>query len=110
MPERDIRKALKERVEEYGGEIRAARWFGRRNCPDVLCLFPAHSRYAVLMADRWNDDRMLLKGYNNWVEAKAPDGKPTDAQAREHKRMRDAGCHVNVVSTFVQLDSWLPPL
>jgi hypothetical protein len=98
MPERDIRKALKKRVEEYGGEIRAVSWLGRRNAPDVLCLF--------------SEDVVLgfgLPGTHPFVEAKAPGGEPTLAQAREHARMRAAGCVVLVISTFEQLDDWLPP-
>lgn len=89
MVERDIRKALKERVESYGGEIRAVAWLGRRNAPDVLCLLP---------------------GVHPFVETKAPGGVPTPAQLREHKRMRAAGCLVLVISTIEQLDAWLRPL
>jgi len=89
VPERDIRKALKARVEAYGGEIRAVSWLGRRNAPDVLVLMP---------------------GAHFFVETKAPGGKPTPAQAREHERMRAAGCQVNVISTIEELDAWLPPL
>jgi hypothetical protein len=99
MAERDIRKALKKRVEEYGGEIRALAWLGRRSAPDVLCLFSEDSRAWLL----FNDDHVF-------VETKAPDGEPTDAQAREHTRMRAAGCTVLVISTIEQLDAWLPPL
>jgi hypothetical protein len=100
MPERDIRKALKKRVEEYGGEIRAVSWLGRRNAPDVLCLFSLD----------WNPVQLTrLRCTHPFVETKAPGGKPTDAQIREHKRMRAAGCDVLVISTIEQLDDWLPP-
>lgn len=92
MPERDIRKALKARVESYGGEVRAVAWLGRRNAPDVLCMFP------------W-----FTKPESTFVEAKAPSGEPTDAQTREHERLRDAGFPVVVISTLEQLDAWLPP-
>lgn len=99
MPERDIRKALKTRVEAYGGEVRAVSWLGRRNAPDVLVLFgPDLSR------DGMDDPR------NEWIECKAPGGKPSPAQAREHERMRAAGCVVLTISTLEQLDAWLPPL
>jgi len=99
MAERDIRKALKKRVEAYGGEIRAVAWLGRSNAPDVLCLF--------------SEDVVLgfgLPGTHPFIEAKAPDGEPTPAQLREHERMRAAGCNVIVISTIQQLDDWLPPL
>ena len=87
MAERDIRKHLKTRVESYGGEVRAVSWLGRRNAPDVLCLLPDQHPF---------------------VETKAPGGKPTPAQAREHERMRAAGCTVLVLSTVEQIDAWMP--
>lgn len=96
MPERDIRKALKERVEAYGGEVRAVSWLGRAHAPDVLVLFPPGTVYD------W--------GCHDFVETKAPDGEPTDGQVREHDRMRKADCVVRVISTFEQLDEWLEPL
>jgi len=93
VAERDIRKALKTRVEAYGGEVRAVSWLGRRHAPDVLCLF-----------------RGILRGSHVFVETKAPGGKPNEGQLREHERMRDAECTVLVISTLAQLDDWLPPL
>lgn len=104
MPERDIRKELKKRVEEYGGEVRAVSWLGRRNAPDVLCLMP----YA---GAAWCDDELVFFGdpCHPFVETKAPGGAPTSAQAREHERMRKANCEVLVISTIEQLDTWLPP-
>ena len=85
-----IRKYLKDRVESYGWEIRAVVWLGRRNAPDVMCL-------------------MGIGRGHPFVETKAPDGEPTDAQAREHVRMRASGCEVLVLSTTEQIDAWLPP-
>lgn len=106
MAERDIRKALKARVEAYGGEIRAVSWLGRRNAPDVLCLFPMGSKYDGLL-DPYEGQRDELHPF---IETKAPKGKPTAAQSREHERMRAAGCVVLVISTLEQLDEWLPPV
>jgi len=108
MPERDIRKALKKRVEEYGGEIRAVSWLGRRHAPDVLCLFPADSHYAALMVER--NSRIDADDLHPFVETKAPGGKPNGGQLREHRRMRVSRCTVLVISTLEQLDEWLPPL
>lgn len=105
MPERDIRKELKKRVESYGGEVRAAAWLGRRNCPDVFCLFTIASEYALMRRTR----ALQLHELHPVVEAKAPGGVPTSAQLREHKRMVQAGYVVLVISTFEQLDHWLPP-
>lgn len=89
MVEHDVRKALKARAEAYGGEIRAAAWLGRSHCPDVFVMLP---------------------GRCVWVETKRPKKDATEGQAREHERMRDAGCVVLVISTIEQLDDWLPPL
>jgi len=93
VPERDIRRELKKRVESYGGEIRAVAWLGRRNAPDVLCLFP--------LLDE--------EGWHCYVETKAPGGKPTAAQQREHERLALANVLLIVISTIEQLNNWLPP-
>ena len=95
LKERDIRKALKERVESYGGEVRAMAWLGRKHAPDVLCLFPPGTEFD------W--------GIHPFIETKALGGKPRPGQLREHQRMRAAGCDVRVISTLEQLDAWLPP-
>lgn len=107
MPERDIRKELKKRVEEYGGEVRALAWLGRRNAPDVLCLFPPNSVGAQRI--QWLRQPWDVEGQHPLVETKAPGGRPTAAQAREHERLRAAGCVVKVISTIGQLNTWLPP-
>lgn len=98
MRERDIRKALKARVEAYGGEIRAVSWLGRRNAPDVLALLP--------------DDRFEFEGAKQhpFIETKRPGKDATGAQAREHERLRAAGCDVRIITTIEELDAWLPPL
>ena len=97
MRERDIRVALKKRVIEYGGEIRAVSWLGRRNAPAVLALLP----YCAGKVDR---------SYHVFIEAKRPNKDATEAQAREHERLRAAGCMVLVINTIEELDAWLPPL
>lgn len=99
VKEGDIRAALKARVESYGGEIRAVSWLGRHSAPDVLCLFPAGS----LAARR-------APGVHVFVETKRPGKDATAAQAREHERLRAAGCVVVMVRTLAELDEWLPVL
>jgi hypothetical protein len=94
VPERDIRKELKKRVEAYGGEIRAVSWLGRNHAPDVLVLFPPGTLFD------W--------GVHEFIETKAPGGEPNEGQEREHDRMCKCGCVVRVISTFEQLDEWLP--
>lgn len=95
MRESKIREALKARVETYGGEIRAVSWLGRNHAPDVLCLLP-----SVL----------YNQGTHCFVETKQPKKTATKAQAREHDRLRDAGCAVLVITTLEELDKWLPAL
>lgn len=99
-----IRDLLKARIEAYGGEQRAVSWLGRSNAPDVLALFPAGSDYDVHMAIP--DDACM----HPWIETKRPTKAATEAQAREHERMRAAGCVVLVVTCEQELDAWLPPL
>jgi hypothetical protein len=103
VKEGDIRKALKERVEAYGGEIRAAAWLGRKHCPDVFVMFPDGSLAAYDMFS------CSYKADHVWVETKRPKKDATEGQAREHERMRAAGCTVLVITTIEELDAWLPP-
>jgi lipid A disaccharide synthetase len=103
IKEGDIRKALKARVEVYGGEIRAVSWLGRSNAPDVLALFPTDSRYYQKIG-------AFPPYMHPFVETKRPGKAATEAQAREHERMREAGCVVLVITTIEELDAWLPPL
>lgn len=102
--ESHIRRELKRRVEAYGGEVRAVSWLGRSNAPDVLCLFPQGCLYLRQRAG-WTE----VFGHP-FVETKRPGKDATEAQAREHERMRAAGCDVLVITTQAELDAWLPPL
>lgn len=107
MKESKIREALDARVRAYGGETRAVAWLGRRNAPDVLCLFPPGSLGAfACLPDMDGADQ----GAHSWVETKKPGKNATATQAREHERMRAAGCVVLVITTLEELDAWLPPL
>ena len=87
MRESEVRQALRKRIMALGGEERAVAWLGRRNAPDVLALLP---------------------GRTKWVETKRPKKEATEAQAREHERMRLAGCDVCVITTLDELDEHLP--
>ncbi len=99
MKESSIRRALKARVEAYGGEVRAVSWLGRNHAPDVLTLFPSEPGRTP----------SFLWGHT-FIETKRPGKAATEAQAREHERMRAAGCEVLVITTLEELNSWLPPL
>lgn len=108
MRESKIRKALKARVESYGGEIRAVSWLGRHSAPDVLCLFPPASKDSPPM--NWGGVFRPLGGMHFFAETKRPGKDATAAQAREHERLRAAGCVVVMVRNLAELDEWLPPL
>lgn len=87
MRESHVRDALHQRIAALGGEHRAAKWIGRDHCPD---------------------DFILLAGRHIWVEAKRPLKAAREGQAREHERMRAAGCEVLVINTLEQIDLHFP--
>lgn len=68
MRESKIEKALVKAVREAGGEIRKLAWVGRRGAPDRLVMLPGR--------------RPIL------VELKAPTGRLSKLQDREHEVLR----------------------
>jgi hypothetical protein len=68
MRESKIEKALVRRVREARGEVRKVQWVGRRGAPDRLVMLPG--RNPVL------------------VELKAPKGRLSKLQEREHEILR----------------------
>lgn len=91
-PEGKVKKHLKTRVRQAGGEVRFVKWLGRSKAPDTICMFP--DRPAV------------------WVETKADEATfPKDAhergQAREHVRMRAMRQEVVVLGSIEAIDRWL---
>lgn len=87
--ESEIEEHLHTRIKALGGEYRRVSWIGRNGA---------------------NDDLVLLKNRHCFVECKRPGKGPTDAQAREHDRLRAAGLEVYVVSTKAEVDAIFPPL
>lgn len=78
MLERDIEKALCDRVKELGGLCEKFTSPNRKNVPD---------RIVTL------ENRIIF------VELKAPNKKPTKAQERDHDRRRKLGCDVRVINS-----------
>lgn len=105
VKEGNIRDLLKARIEAYGGTQRAVSWIGRAHAPDVLALFPDGSAYDRRI-DYCEEQHVL----HPFIETKRPGKAATEGQAREHERMRAAGCIVLVITTEQELDAWLPPL
>jgi hypothetical protein len=91
-PEGKIEAYLKKRVREDGARTRKLKWIGMRGAPDRLVWWPGDpdgSGVAVNMV---------------FVEVKAPGKKATKQQEREHKKLRDDGFEVCVVSTRDEVD------
>lgn len=84
--ESDIEAHLVKRVKEAGGIAYKFTSPQRRSVPDRLVLMP---------------------GGRAWfAELKAPGAVPTEAQAREHERLRALGFEVEVVDDKALIDMW----
>lgn len=75
--EKDVEAALVRRVKVLGGLCEKFTSPGRRSVPDRIITMP--------------------NGQIIFVELKAPNKKPTDAQLKDHERRRDLGCDVRVI-------------
>lgn len=75
--ERDVEKALVNRVKALGGMCEKFTSPGRRSVPDRLITMP--------------DGKIIF------VELKAPGKKPTEKQTKDHERRRAMGCDVRVI-------------
>jgi hypothetical protein len=89
MRESDIEDYLVYRARGIGGEVRKVKWIGRSGAPDRVLMLPWASGLPSTI----------------WVECKATGKLPTDAQAREHDRMRNVGQRVEVVDSFEAVDA-----
>ena len=106
-PEGDVKNYLVERVRSLGGDVRFAKWIGRKDCPDCRVMFPGgEARTGQRAAGTL---RSFVTVRNCWVETKAPGKRPRPSQAREHKRMRDLGEIVLVLPTREDIDREFPP-
>lgn len=80
MLEKTIEAALVKRVKELGGLCEKFTSPNKRSVPDRLVTLP--------------------KGRIIFVEVKAPNKKPTEAQERDHERRRALGCDVRVIDSL----------
>lgn len=87
MRERSVESYLKLRVKAEGGLSRKFVSPGRRSVADQIVIFPG--------------------GRVTFVEVKRPGEKPTDAQRREHNRLRAQGCIVLVVDSREAVDEFI---
>jgi hypothetical protein len=94
LSEGEIRAYLVKRVKAMGGEIRKVAWVGRKNAPDELLMWTQTGPVSVEL----KSGRMGPKFPSNAHER---------AQAREHVRMREHGCRVEVIWSLKQVDELL---
>lgn len=83
-----VERAFCARVEQLGLVQRKVQWIGRKGAPDRVVLLP--------------EERV------EWVELKAPDGRLSGAQVREHARLCAAGQTVTVIRNIEEVRAWKP--
>ena len=83
MLERDIERALVNRVKSLDGLCDKFSSPGRRSVPDRIVTLPG--------------DIVIF------VELKAPGKKPTKLQLRDHARRKALGCDVRVIDSLEQV-------
>lgn len=78
-----------EQVEAKDGVTRKVTWIGRRGCPDRFWAFGR------------------LGARCGFAEIKSPEGRLDPHQAREIKRLTEAGVTVYVIDSFEAVDKFL---
>jgi len=86
--EKDVEAALVRRVKALGGLCEKFTSPGRRSVPDRIITMP--------------------NGQIIFVELKAPNKKPTDAQLKDHERRRALGCDVRVIDNKEDARAFTP--
>ena len=84
MLERDIEKALVNKVKSLGGMAEKFTSPAKRSVPDRLVTLPG--------------------GRIIFCELKVPGKKPTDAQKRDHLKRRALGCDVRIVDCLEDVE------
>jgi Holliday junction resolvase len=84
--EKQVEQHLVKRVSERGGYALKFTSPSRRSVPDRVCVLPG--------------------GKLIFVELKAPGELPTEAQVREHQRLRVLGHIVLVLDSKLDVDYW----
>lgn len=99
LSEADIEDYGSDAVKDLGGIPYKFTSPARRSVPDRLNLLPIPPSH-----------RELVARYVRFVEYKKPGEDATEAQKREHKRLRDIGYHVVVIDTKEGVDQEFPNL
>jgi len=90
MSEKKIESDDRKYAKENGVEFYKFTSPGRRSVPDRLLLSPISEKHQAIVAK-----------YIRFIEYKAPGKDATEAQKREHERLRNLGFAVNVVDNPV---------
>jgi Holliday junction resolvase len=88
MLERDVERALVQRVKVLGGTCEKFTSPTKRSVPDRIVTLPG--------------------GRIIFVEVKAPGKKPTELQHRDHERRRALGCDVRVIDSMEDARAFTP--
>lgn len=88
MLERDVERALVQRVKALGGTCEKFTSQTKRSVPDRIVTLPG--------------------GRIIFVEVKAPGKKPTELQHRDHERRRALGCDVRVIDSMEDARAFTP--
>lgn len=88
MLERDVERALVQRVKALGGTCEKFTSPTKRSVPDRIVTLPG--------------------GKIIFVEVKAPGKKPTELQQRDHERRRAMGCDVRVIDSMEDARAFAP--
>ena len=86
MLERDIEKALVNKVKRLGGIAEKFTSPAKRSVPDRLVTLPG--------------------GRIIFCELKKPGGKPTENQLRDHEKRRKLGADVRIIDSMEQVDAF----
>ncbi|MCP3658111.1 MAG: VRR-NUC domain-containing protein [Herbaspirillum sp.] len=88
MLERDVERALVDRVKALGGTCEKFTSPTKRSVPDRIVTLPG--------------------GRIIFVEVKAPGKKPTELQTRDHERRKALGCDVRVIDNMEDARAFAP--
>lgn len=88
MLERDVERALVQRVKSLGGTCEKFTSPTKRSVPDRIVTLPG--------------------GRIIFVEVKAPGKKPTELQARDHEQRMALGCDVRVIDNVEDARAFTP--
>lgn len=108
LRESKIEKYLRAEIAKLGGWMEKHTSPGTRGVPDNIVLWPANhwngfhqqSNFGTIHTSR-------SQPFTEFIETKAPGGKPTVLQARDHERRRAMGFTVHVIATEEAAEEYL---